>query len=296
MPPKLQRQSTYVGKRKTGRKYMKKTTKKGAYNKARKNQMAIRRAPFVETKSRTHEDVYLQVNNPSMVIDPTDFNTIPNSNSDGDVQTITSLPILSMLSHSQGLGEDEMIGLSVFGKYLKAKLQFKLPDGANSITHPADVYLVHGFVKAPFGRTSFTNPTAQATDRNDVKGWISRHIKDFFDEREDKLRFIPKQNTNLTILGYRKIKPNRNANLGVDAIGNAQGTFPMINMSCYWPVKRKIYYTPGTSNQANVQFLYPNTQQLPFMAVYNPTAGQFTAGADYSLKVAYNDCFWYSDS
>lgn len=292
--------TTYVGGgRRVYRKSsnMKKTTKKGAYNPARKKQMMIRRAPFVETKSRTHEDVYTTQ---QITIDPTEFNIIPNVDTDANPQTIVNLPVWSIHAAQQGLGEDQMIGLSCYGKYLKAKLQFKLPDGQYSITHPADVYLVHGFIKAPFGRTSFTNPTAQNTTHDDLQGWIKRHLKDFFDEREDKLRFIPRQNTNLRILGYRQVKPNRNANLGVEAIGNNQGTYPMINMSCYWPVKRKLYYSPGKGalppGTANNQFLFMNTQHLPFMCVYNPTAAQFTAGTDYCLRVAYNDAFWYSDS
>ena len=274
-------------------KFMKKTTKRGAYKPARKKQMAARRAPFVETKSRTHEEIYTTGN---LMIDPTDFNTIPNVDSDGNAQTIVNLPVWSINHAQQGLGEDQMIGLSCYGKFLKAKLQFKLPDGAHAITHQADVYLVHGFVKAPFGRTSFTNPTAQATTHADFDGWVQRHLKDFFDEREAKLRFILKQNTNLRILGYRRLKNNRNANLGVGHYGTAQGTFPMINMSCYWPVKKKMYYSPGTGPSPSHQFLYPNTQQIPFMCVYNPTAAEYTSGTDYTIKVAYNDSFWYSDS
>lgn len=273
--------------------YMKRTTRRGAYKKGAKKQMMKRRAPFVETKSRTHEDL---ANLGLVTIDPTDFNSVPNVDSDGNTQTLVNLPVWSINYAQQGLGEDQMIGLNCYGKFLKAKLQIKLPDGAHAITHQADIYLVHGFVKAPFGRTSFTNPTAQATTPDDVQGWIKRHLKDFFDEREDKLRFIPKQNTNLRILGYRRIKNNRNANLGVGHYGTAQGTFPMINMNCYWPVKRKMYYSPGTGAAPGKQFLYPNTQHLPFMCIYNPTAGEFTAGDDYTVKLAYNDAFWYSDS
>lgn len=289
----LPRTRTHVGPRKNTRKYMKKTTKRGAYKPARKKAMANRRAPFVETKSRTHEEIYAAG---SLTIDPTDFNSIPNVDSDGNAQTIVNLPVWSVNSHTQGLGEDQLIGLNCYGKYLKSKLQIKLPDGAEAITHQCDIYLVHGFVKAPFGRTSFTNPTAQATTRDDFQGWVKRHLKDFFDEREDKLRFIPKQNTNLRILGYRRIKNNRNTNLGVGHYGTAQGTFPMLNMSCYWPMKRKIYYSPGTGKNPGDQFLYPNTQHIPFMCIYNPTAAQFTSGDQYTVKVAYNDSFWYSDS
>lgn len=292
----LARTRTHVGKAKKTRNY----GKRKAYKPRNKNKMMKKRQPFVETKSRTHEEIAAVIDDNSIMLDPTEFNIIPNVTSGGsgppEPQTIVNLPIWSFCSASQGLGEDQMIGLSCYGKYLKAKLQFKLPDGANAITHVADMYLVHGFIKAPYARTSFTNPTAQTTTRADFKGWVVRHLKDFFDQREDKLRFIPKQNTNMRILGYRKIKPNRNASLGVGHYGTAQGTFPMINMSCYWPVKRKIYYSPGLDGSGKLQFLFPNSQQIPFMCVYNPTAAEFTSGDDYCVKCAYNDSFWYSDS
>jgi hypothetical protein len=272
--------------------------KRQAYKPRRKQQFANARRPFVECKSRTHEEIASEINNATEMIDPTDFNIIPNDTGGSTpvAQTVVQLPVWSYCNMTQGLGESEMIGLQCYSKYLKAKLQFKLPDGAEAITHQCDMYLVHGFVKAPYGATSFTTPTAPLTTRADYKAYIKNHIKDFFDQREDKLRFIPRQNTNLQILGYKRIKNNRNTNLGVGHYGTAQGTFPMINMSCYWPMKKKTYYTPGKDQSNNLQFLYPNTTKIPFMCVYNPTAAQFQAGTQYCVKVAYNDSHWFTDS
>ena len=63
--------------------------------------MAIRRSPFVESKSRTHEEIYADGH---LTIDPTDWNSIPNVDADGDVQTVVNLPVWSI--NSQQLFSD----------------------------------------------------------------------------------------------------------------------------------------------------------------------------------------------
>ena len=216
---------------------------------------------------------------------------------------INPVPFLCM---QQGIGEDEMIGLSVFSKYLKTKLQFKLPEGAYAIQHPCDVYLVHGYIKAPMALTSFTTPTAPNNTLTDTKTYLLNHIKDFFDNREDKLRFIPKNNTNISIKGYKRIKANRNATLGVPAQAYANSTVspgyktvganPIINESVTWKTNRKVHYTPGVAVSPTLAHFYPNTSWLPFCCVYNPTFASFTSGADYTIKVAHNTAHWISDS
>ena len=48
---------------------------------------------------------------------------------------------------------------------------------------------------------------------HNVKEFIIGNLKDYFNEKEDKLRFIPKHNPNLLIKGYNAVKPNRNGAL-----------------------------------------------------------------------------------
>lgn len=252
----------------------------------------------VETKSVTQEEQSITANTSSF-LDPTDYLMLQTGS------PITMLNPSSFLCMQQGVGEDQMIGLSVFSKYIKTKIQFKLPEGPYAIQHPCDLYLVHGYVKAPLGLTSFTTPTAPANTYNNTKLHCLNHVKDFFDEREDKLRFIPQQNTNIKILGYKRIKSNRNATLGVPAQAYANSTVspgyktiganPIINQSVTWKTQRKVHYTPGSPVSTTLANFYPNSDWLPFCCVYNPTFASFTAGDDYTIKVAHNDAHWYSD-
>ena len=172
--------------------------------------------------------------------------------------------------------------------------------------HPCDVYLIHGWIKSPLARTSFTSPTAPANTLTDTKTYLLNHVKDFFDEREDKLRFVPKTNTNIKILGYKRVKANRNATLGVPAQAYANSTVspgyktvganPIINESVTWSVKRKVHYTPGADVSTTLKQFYPNANWLPFCCIYNPTFASFTSGSDYTIKIAHNTAHWFSDS
>ena len=59
--PKLRNPNVRTGLRPGPRgqrgRYVKKTSKRGAYKKNVKNQMVMRRAPMVETKQRVHSDI-----------------------------------------------------------------------------------------------------------------------------------------------------------------------------------------------------------------------------------------------
>jgi hypothetical protein len=278
---------------------LRKTSKPGAYNKGKKKNFQIRRAPFVETKSRVAEEVAVAVGDSTQIVDPTQELTIPNDDA------LTMVPMVSMLTQHQGLEEDSMIGNSLYARFLKCKMQFMLPDGFHAIQHSADLYVVAGWVKAPYSATSFTTITPQNVLPTVINDHIAKHVKDFFDEREDKLRFIPKVNTNIKITHYNRIKPNRNGALGVPSqvYGTTTaptgykvaGGNPVINHSVTWKINRKLHYTHGKS-LGSYSTMFLNSSWLPFLTIYNPTYAQFTAGTDYRIKFSSNNCFWYSDS
>ena len=113
------------------------------------------------------------------------------------------------------------------------------------------------------------------------------------------------------------MKPKNNHNLGGSsgpivnnlatggAIITGAGGPPLVNMTCNWTTKRKIFYDSGKSNLQNpvggFGFMYPNYAWLPFMCVYNPTADDFL-GSIYAttgepkIKVRYNSKHYFSDS
>lgn len=275
--------------------------KLAAYKRTNKRNFRDKRAPFVETKSRTGEEVAISTGSGAgSIVNPINFAGVPNNDA---FTHIDQIPFLCM---SQGLAEDQMIGQSVYGKYLACKYQVKIPGGDFAITHSCPIYMVHGWVKVPYARTSFTTPTAPAATYSDLKTFVGNHVKDFFDQREDKLRFIPKSNTNIKILQYKKLKSKKDSSVSTNAqtiyatTGPSYkiiGQNPVINGTCKWPMNRKINYTPSNAPTGSLTtWYYPNSDWLPFMVLYNPTYAQFGLSNDYRLQMATNTCFWYSDS
>jgi thiol-disulfide isomerase/thioredoxin len=276
----------------------KKRAKVSAYRSTKKKQMVNAMRPMVETKSRTAEEVALAAIS-TEIVDPTDYGALLNEDA------ITQIPQIPFNTMTQGLNEDEMIGLSCYARWLKCKLQIKLPSGVNAIQHPADLYCVHGWVKAPLAKTGHTAVTPNNVSPNTINSHVAQHVKDFLDEREDKLRFIPKQNTNIKILGYKRLKPNRNGALGtpVGAFGTTivssgyktVGGNPIINYSVTWKIMRKIHYTHGKVLNGTYKTLFPNASWLPFCVLYNPTFSEFASADAARIEVASNSCLWYSD-
>jgi hypothetical protein len=135
---------------------MKKTSKRGAYAKARKKQMMIRRAPFIETKSKTYED--LQVEYPHL-FDHLQFTTRTTPHRFMNPETF--------LVHQQGLDEHQVIGSSIYAKYLNMKIQVRFPQSAFSVNGinkvvplvPQDYELIWGWVPTPLSSTGTTDPT-----------------------------------------------------------------------------------------------------------------------------------------
>ena len=227
---------------------MRVTTRKGAYRRKMKRNFQRRRNPFVETKTRTHEEM-------SNAIDPaTDpVNAIPNPITPSLIKCGTNedafsiFTPLSFNSMSQGYQEDSMIGLSVYSRYLKMKVKFMFPQNTHSINFPVDIYLIHGFVTAPLALTDNTTQTADSLNRPLLVSYLQQHVKQYFDDLADDMRFIPKTTTNMKILGYQKIRPNRNRSIappnavtfegqGTTVLGNV----PDVKKSITWPTNRKI--------------------------------------------------------
>lgn len=303
MPAQLGRTGTRVGisRTKSAVKRGRTRQKLRAYRNNNKRRMVARRAPMVETKSRTGEELALKVADSSIINNPTQFLDIPNDDA------VTIFPLHSYNWMSQGLGEDEMIGLSVFSKWIKQKIQILLPSGQNAINFPCNLYIIHGWIKSPFGRTGYTNPTAPSATYAQFNTDVMNQLRDFFDNKEDKLRFIPKQNNQVKILGYKKVRPNRNQSISpptqvfgtsiVPAGFKTEGSIPIINMSCTWKTMRKTYYTPGPTLTPHTSYFYNNSGWRPFVCLYNPEYAKWTEFSNTGpIKVALNDCHWYSDS
>lgn len=274
--------------------------KKG-YNKKNKRAMMRRRQPFVETKSKTTEDLVGQfgLNNH---IEFFTFNT-------------EAIHINPDVYHAwqQGLGEQQCIGQSVFAKYLKRKMTVRWPqpgfintfnDKAGIIpSKPMSVELIWGWIPAPLNKTGYTTPTAPNVNMAEINGYINHRVKNYFDERKDKLRYIPKVNSTLRIVGRRKLRPDlrfmSTAPPTTQYDGEVNGTIPDTFVTCQWPCMRKLHLEQANDLHAGNPGLFAgNYQWLAFCCIFQENWEDIPVDqrAQSSVSVAYNDCLWYSDS
>lgn len=277
---------------------------KSAYKRKNKKAMVNARRPMVETKSKTTEDLVGQFGlNPH-----TEFFTF-------NTETVHINPDV-LHAWQQGLGEQQCIGQSVFAKYLKRKMTVRWPQPGFENTFnnkagiipmkPMSAEVIWGFIPAPLNYTGYTTPTAPNVNMAEINGYINHRVKNYFDERRDKLRFIPKVNSTLRIIGRRKLRPDMrfqstappqslDATVGDDY---AIGTIPDTYLTLQWPMMRKIHLEQANDLHGGNPGLYPNYQWLAFCCIFQENWEEIPADqrAQSSVSVAYNDCIWYSDS
>lgn len=306
----LKRTSTVVKAPRRKGKYLKKTTRRGAYRKQNKKNFMMRRAPFVETKSKTREDLVVQFPGLTDVLAFRTSNT-PHVHLNPDTFTMWS----------RGMEENQVIGNSCYAKYLKMKIGIRFPQPAFSSggytkiipMTPQNYELIWGWVPNELGYTGQTTPQADQATIQDINNHINLRVTDYVNEQKDKLRFIPKAASTLRIVGRRKIRPDMrfhstappettDASVGSDY---AVGTIPDVFTSISWRMGKKLHLQPSEQlhNYGGAQEgLYPNFGTwLPFAVFVNwdydnlPGAPGAATQA-YCPAIQYNDAIWYSDS
>lgn len=301
----LTRQSTHVRKQTALQRAQRAVNKKGfnkkrAYRKNNKKKMMNRRAPFVETKSKTTEDLVGQFG----LNDHSDFFTF-------NTETIHINPDV-LHAWQQGLGEQQVIGQSCYVKYLKRKMTIRFPqpgfintfnDKAGLIPNkPMGCELIWGFIPAPLNYTGYTTPTAPNVNMAEINGYINKRVKNYFDERKDKLRFIPRKASTLRIIGRRKIRPDLRHTYTAPATtqydGEVNGTIPDYFTTISWPMMRKLHLEQATDLHNGNPGLFPNYQWLAFCCIFQENWEEIPVDqrAQSSVSVAYNDAVYYSDS
>lgn len=296
----LVRTRTIVGrpKAKKGR-YLKNTTRRGAYKKKNKAKFQKRLVPFLETKSKTSEDLVDLFGMPQT----TTFNSFVTSHAHINPNVF--------LLWSQGVEENQCLGRSVYVRYLKRKITIRFPQTPFTIPGtankqipnvPQHYELIWGFVPMPLNLTSHTTPTVYDATSSDINSFINKRVSDYLNDNEDYLRFIPKKAATIKIIGRRHVKPNMNANAGLppqlDSMDDVTGNIPDYNTSIYWPMKRKIHLEKSNALHDETSGFYPNFTWLPFCVLHNRNYELLPAGSEaaYVPSLAYNDCIWYQDS
>lgn len=297
----LVRQSTVVGRKKANpyrQRNMKKTTRRGAYRRGAKKAMMIRRAPFVETKSKTSEDLVDQFGLPTTT---TFFQSqTRHKHINPDVFTCWS----------QGNDEAQCLGRQVYIKYLKRKLKIRFPQPPfqsqgidKAIPNvPQNLELIWGFVPMPLNLTGHTNPLVYDATLTDINKHINDRVVDYFNDRADFLRFIPKKAATIRIIGRRKVRPDMRhfAQMSpqLDSNNKIVGTIPDYQTSLYWPMMKKLHLEKSNALHSTNAGLYPNYSWLPFCVLYNRDYEDILPENRTAMmpSVAYNDVIYFTDS
>lgn len=309
--------------------------RKTAYYAPGKKTVAVRRGnPIRETKTRSGEEVYDEFIDAVKGVEGVDqpnattgahqgrLHFWPTNTTNGIGGIVRVIPLYSLWCQQQGVTNERMTGDSSFVKYMKLKGRITWPVSPKiTLTQACDIRVIHGFVKnSPDlnGRQSFRAinpmPPGNFTVLNTIQ-WVYDELQPYFDALSDDLKFIPKRESNLMILGNRKLVPALRQwtarqittdNTGADS---AIGTFPDTKFSCNWPMMRKYHYETGAIQyntqadghvgpQRNLQYI--NTAQwIPFCCLWSPQGAGLLPTVDGepgSLPgFQYNDQIWYQD-
>ena len=318
-----------------GSKPRKGRAKRNFYRKGKK-QLNVRRGnPIRETKTRSGEEVYAGFDASVRGLEGVDepnattgahggrLHFWPTAMTNGIGGIVRVIPLYSLWCQQQGVDETRMTGDACFVKYMKMKGRVTWPTSPNiTLTQACDLRIIHGFIKnSPDlnGRQSFRALNPMPPENFSVLNciqWVYDELQPYFDNLSDDLKFIPKRESNLKILGHRKLVPalrqwTARQQTTDGATGDtAIGTFPDTKFSCTWPMMRKYHYEAGAENTfendaaglaTNIRRLrYINSAQwIPFAVFYAPQGGGLLPTVDGepgSLPgFQYNDQIWFQD-
>jgi len=287
------------GRRKLGnvRKFSSRPRRKNLPTRKRKvarKAMVRSRAPLVETKSRIQSEIALGTQIPQSK----DFAIMKN--------TFNLLPLHAYTCMEQGIGESQMLGNSVYSKYLNAKVQIRFPGGQNLIsdrTFPME--LICGWIPSSLLFSTFTTPPVNTVSPSDISSFIIQRISEYFNARTDRLDFIPKHASNIDITYRRSVKPDLSKSTVAPASAYDQaGHIPDVMLYPKWKTSRKISYEEGNTYGDGLgtdrRNFFPNYSWIPFMVLYQPMSqgedGLAPLPDAKCPRLSYNVAHYYTDS
>ena len=284
-----------------------KTTKKGAFKRGKVKNMVTRRNPMVECKKRTI-GVRSGVSGSNYLLPSAYFH---------------SFPCLSFLNQEQGIGQDQMIGDSIFSKYYSMKVKLNFPT-EHPIKENFRAMLVWGWVTQPLGytNTAFSSTgavTREKVSATDIHDRITNVVMDGFNQKVDQMNFRDKEKTLYKVIGKRWVKPDRRHQIGQPQSATAYidpdddkltventGSIPPWQHQVTFKPMRKVRYTysdgDGTGSPGSgTPHWYPNENWVPWVGIYTPNIASYyedggTVPDGAKIQVQVNDCHWYTDS
>lgn len=251
----------------------------------------------------------------------------------------------SNLYQTHGFDDSQMNGRSVYQRLTAAKFLIKWPQptmntGINKYGEegpelenningiipeaPMSYKLYWGFVPVKMGLTSYTTPNVTKATAVQIENHINQRVADYFNERTDRIAFIPKTTSTIKIIGSKVLSPPSYEQTGrvptsIDPgyLEDLQeGSLPDTLVKVTWPVNRKIHFeptsnfsgdNPGASENDNVTAFYKNYDWMPFAVIVSwnhdklPIDTQATDDTGWERtrrcpQVLVNDITYYRDS
>lgn len=297
----------------TNRKFKSVSTQTGAYKSGAKRMMQNRRRPFVEKKSRDKSEMsHIMTENPQTTgLYPQPL--LPQV-VDSDANGFHLISLDPFTRMTQGFKEFEMVGDSVFSQSLQLKTELSFPQGQDVIVNPFRVYLVCGWVTAPFSKTANTIKNINDVTYNDINAYIVSQIKEYFDDSLDRLVFNEDVRRNIIIEKYSRCLPKVSESTfgptteNVTSYATSYGAPAKVERRHTWKINRKIHYSKGKELADNNtkpyagdelnQNWFPNESWLPFACYYMPDVDQMVNQQNVPQKCTFrhNVLHVYSDS
>lgn len=212
----------------------------------------------------------------------------------------------SAMYQTHGFDDSQMVGRSVYQRMCAAKFLIKWPQptmntGINKYgeegpdldkningiipEYPMSYKLYWGFVPVKMGLTGATTPAANKVTAVQIEDFVNERVRDYFNERLDRIAFIPKTTSTINIIGSKTLTPRRDESLlgrlptSIDPgylEDLEEGSIPDTLVKITWPLNRKIHFEPtsnfsGDHPAANendtVTGFYKNYDYMPFAVI-----------------------------
>ena len=184
----------------------------------------------------------------------------------------------SMLYQTQGWDESQMIGRSVYQTLCAAKFLIKWPQptmntgieaGSPGTYHwgaipdqPMNYKLYWGWVPKKLLFTGQTTPNVNEVSAFDIETAINQRVTDYFNDRQDRIQFIPKKTATIKIEGSKKLFPpwdRRSGRMPTSTVVQSGtdsadkpfentvhvGEIPDTLVKVKWNINRKIHFEPS---------------------------------------------------
>lgn len=280
--------------------------KKAAYAPARRQATRNMLGPLVETKAYQSGDLGVA-------------NYLSNTATSPGTGAFNIIVPNCFYTKEQGIDSHQMVGDSVYSRYLTTKMRLMFPTGNNMLVYPTSITIFQVWVPAPLAATPYTTPGQNNVAQADIELHVKQQCQEFFSTLSDKLEFREKLQ-GVKIISKRKVRLHRDASIVTPpfAIQTAPAGAPNVVLggtddwygTFRWPCKRKLHYEESQSLVGADVTHYlnrpPSDMGYPALIIYNPnfgdqivqtpeTADPVLGQLDRRIKIQFRSKHWFGD-